>query len=91
MRDYKELFQFQSSRNSHSPQCREIILIGTADKFNEAVFAQSSNDSGNLGGIFVEHVSSNVFVLETADSILTTGDGQKDMEVVRMKEIEAPE
>ena len=82
MRDEKEFFEFERGGDGQSAESGKIILVGAADKFDEAVGTQAGNNSRYLSGGFGKQMRSDVFVLKTADGELASSYGQKDIEVV---------
>lgn len=72
-----------------APERREVVFVAMAYFLDDAVFAQTSNDCGDLPCVLVGQMFAQVGVLESTDHELAAQDNGEQLEIVAVEQVEA--
>ena len=89
-RGYDKHFSgFQGYRDHSTAQFGQIVFVGSADLFNQAMGTKSFEHSRDLMSLLVTQMFSDASITESTDIKFTTKDRLEQIQVIAMKEIES--
>ena len=89
LRDDDEFPQLESGGDYGFAESSQVVLVGVADLFDEAVNAEALEQSRHLPTVFLGEVAAQGFILHAADVELATCYGAEQGFIVGVEQIEA--
>ena len=83
------MFEFEGGSDDMLARGSQVVLISSADLFDESVKTEAFENAGHLSGCLGGQVKAEGFVLKAADVVFAAGDGFKQKLVVGIEEVEA--
>jgi hypothetical protein len=85
----KHFPELQGGGDCSSAELGEIVFVLFADLLDQTMLSEALEHPGGLPGCFPFKASAQVAVLKSADVEFTTDDGQKEVQVIAVEEVEA--
>lgn len=88
-RNNKHFAELEPNRGDSAPKRGKVIFVIAGDFFDESVLSESSDDVGYLACRLAGKKFADIAVAEAADIEFTPNDGDEDVNILAVKEIEA--
>ena len=89
MRYDKELFEFKGRNDHAAADFREIVFVGSADTFDQAMDTKIFETTGDLSGGKIVQMMPEIFVSHAIDRVLSTADNFTELLVMHGEKVES--